>query len=152
MIILGQRTKHGDKERIQQRRAEESFCWHLLFILHKATCSLRAAPARETRNICAEWAKGSSCSNTFISIISGARVNRGKRFAAALRPPRDLTAERCSILMPPFFLGPAPAHQRQQDGLLRLLGFNFFQHSKNEDDQNRCDFSMRYLSMCLFSS
>lgn len=52
--------------------------------------------------------------------------------------------------MPPFFLDPVPARQRQrrhqQDGLLQLLGFNFFQHSKNEDNQNRCDFLMRYLS------
>lgn len=38
MIILVQRTKHGDKEPIQQRRGEESFRWHLLFILHWAPC------------------------------------------------------------------------------------------------------------------
>lgn len=57
------------------------------------------------------------------------------------------------MLMPPLFLDPAPGRQRQRDGLLQLSVFNFFQHSENDDDdQNRCDFSMRYLSMCLFSS
>lgn len=57
------------------------------------------------------------------------------------------------MLMPPLFLDPAPGRQRRRDGLLQLSVFNFFQHSENDDDdQNRCDFSMRYLSMCLFSS
>lgn len=78
MIILGQRTKRSDKEHIQQRREEEGFHRRLLFILHRATCSLPAALVEEIRNICAEWAKGSSCSNTLISIISDACVNRDK--------------------------------------------------------------------------
>jgi len=47
MIILGQRTKHSDKECIQPRQVAEGSRWRLLFIRRRATCSLSAAPVEE---------------------------------------------------------------------------------------------------------
>lgn len=139
MIILVQHTKHGDKEHIQQRWEKEGFHWHLLFILHRATGSLCAAPTEEIHRICADWAKGSWCSDNWISIISDVCINRDEGLL-----PLSLLWQSSShwgaavFWCLPFSLT-LPWHTNANTNEMAsstrrwLLVFNFFQHFKHKD-------------------